>query len=172
MMQIETQRLLIKPLSKQELSNYVLADFSLEDSLKLVHRPRMVNDRVKNAIESKILPKLTGQIPHDWFVTFWTVIHKEQQVMVADVCFKGPPNANGEIEIGYGTYPDFERNGFMTEAVGRIIEWAFQQVNVKSILAETDPGNSASHRILEKNGFTVSCQTADNISWRLDKAEE
>jgi len=171
-MQIETQRLLIKPLSKQELSNYVLSDFSLEDSLKLVHQARIVNDRVKNAIELKILPKLTGQIPHDWFVTFWTVIHKEQQVMVADVCFKGPPNANGEIEIGYGTYPDFERNGLMTEAVGRIIEWAFQQVNVTSILAETDPENSASHRVLEKNGVLVQGQKSDNISWRLDKTEE
>ena len=171
-MQIQTQRLLIKPLSKQELINYALPDFSLEDSLKLVHRPRIVNERVKNAIKLSMLPKLTGQIPHDWFLTIWVVILKEQQEMVAEVYLKGPLQANGEIEIGYSTYPDFEGNGIMTEAVGRICEWAFQQVNVKCILAETDPENSASRRILEKNGFTVSCQTADNISWRLDKAEE
>ena len=172
MMQIQTQRLLIKPLSKQELSNYVLADFSLEDSLQLIRYPRTVNDRVKNAIGLNILPKLTGQIPHYWFVTIWTVIQKDQQVMVAEVYLKGPLQANGEIEIGYSTYPDFEGNGYMTEAVGLIIEWAFQQVDVTAILAETNPENSASRRILEKNGFTVSCQTADNISWRLDKLVE
>jgi [ribosomal protein S5]-alanine N-acetyltransferase len=171
-MQIPTQRLLIKPLSKQELSNYVLADFSLEDSLQLIPYPRTVNDRVKNAIGLNILPKLTGQIPHDWFVTIWTVIQKDQRVMVAEVYLKGPLQANGEIEIGYSTYPDFEGNGYMTEAVGLIIEWAFQQVNVTAILAETNPDNTASRRVLEKNGFMVCNQNSDTISWRLDKLVE
>ncbi|MDH4472991.1 MAG: GNAT family N-acetyltransferase [Fluviicola sp.] len=170
-MQLQTQRLLLKPLSKQELQLYVLDDYSLEQSLNLICGSRTVTDRVKNAIETKIIPRLTGQVPHDWYLTFWTVIHKEQQVMVADVCFKGEPNARGEIETGYGTYPDFQQNGFMTEAVGGIIDWAFQQEGVKAILAETDPENVASHRILEKNKFTVQHRTADNIRWRLAKSE-
>lgn len=170
-MKIETQRLFLKPLTKQDLSNYTLTDYSLEESLKTAHHPRMVSDRVKAAIETKILPRLTDQVPHDWYVTFWTVIRKEQQVMVADLCFKGEPNANGEVEIGYGTYPDFQQNGFMTEAVGAMIAWAFQQDGVKVILAETDPENVASHRVLEKNAFIVQRKTTDTIYWRLDKSE-
>ncbi|MES2555884.1 MAG: GNAT family N-acetyltransferase [Bacteroidota bacterium] len=169
-MKLQTQRLIIQPLSKQQLQAYVLDDFSLEESLKLIHNPRPVPERVKNAIETKLLPKLNGDPNNDLYCTFWTVIHKEQQVMVADICFKGKPNANGEIEIGYGTYHDFQQLGFMTEAVGGIIDWAFQQDAVNVILAETDPENSASHRILEKNNFVIQHQTPDNIHWRLDKS--
>lgn len=29
--------------------------------------------------------------------------------MVAGIVFKGPPNADGSVEIGYGTLPDFMR---------------------------------------------------------------
>lgn len=170
-MNIQTPRLLLKPLTKQELQFYILDDYSLEKSLKLICGSRVVSERVKMAIETKILPRLTDQLPHDWYVTFWTVIYKEQQVMAADLCFKGEPNAAGEIEIGYGTYPDFQQNGFMTEAVGGMIVWAFQQNGVKAILAETDPENVASHRVLEKNAFQVQRQTADTIYWRLDKSE-
>ncbi len=39
----------------------------------------------------------------------------------------GEPNANGEIEIGYGTYDEFQGKGFLTEIVGGIIEWTKNQ---------------------------------------------
>src|SRR3989338_8724964 len=90
-MNIQTPRLLLKPLSKQQLQAYILDDFSLEESLNLICGSRTVSERVKSAIETKIIPRLTEQVPHDWYVTFWTVIYKEQQVMVADLCFKGEP---------------------------------------------------------------------------------
>ena len=54
--------------------------------------------------------------------------------MVGDLCIVGEPNANGEIEIGYGTYEEFQNKGFMTEVVRGIIEWAKAQITVKSIL--------------------------------------
>src|SRR3989338_665166 len=130
-MNIQTPRLLLKPLSKQQLQAYILDDFSLEESLNLICGSRTVSERVKSAIETKIIPRLTEQVPHDWYVTFLTVIYKEQQVMVADLCFKGEPNAQGEIEIGYGTYPDFQQQGFMTEAVEGIIGFSHKTLLLK-----------------------------------------
>ncbi len=166
---IETKRLIIKPLSKQDMSNYILEDFSLESALALEHRPRAVNEHVREVIINKIIPKLTGNTNDDIYFTFWTIINKENNMMVGDACFKGRPNKNGEVELGYGTYPGFQRNGFMSEAIAEIANWAMEQDKVSAVIAETDPNNIASHKVLIKNDFIIEKQTKDSLYWRLDK---
>lgn len=89
--------------------------------------------------------------------------------MVADFCFKGTPNRAGEIEIGYGTYEEFQGNGFMTEALGAMIAWAFSQPNVNTILAETDQTNEASHSTLVKNNFKQYKVVDAMIWWKLNR---
>jgi ribosomal-protein-alanine N-acetyltransferase len=87
--------------------------------------------------------------------------------MVGDLCIVGEPNPEGEIEIGYGTYEEFQNNGFMTEAVGAIIDWAKGQTNVLSIVASTERNNIASFTVLLKNNFTKVTETEDLFSWKL-----
>lgn len=166
-MKIETQRLFLKPLSEQEMKDYLLDDFSLELSLNLVCKPRVITDRVRMTIESKIIPNIIDKNKNALFYTFWTVIDKKENAMIADICFKGEPNINGEVELGYGTYPHFQGKGFMTEAIGGIIKWAFTQNKINSVLAETDPTNIASIKVLKNNKFKVKSQTKDNVCWYL-----
>jgi [ribosomal protein S5]-alanine N-acetyltransferase len=80
----------------------------------------------------------------------------------------GEPNAAGEIEIGYGTYAEFQNKGFMTEAVGGMICWAKSQLDVRSIIASTDRINIASYTVLEKNGFVKAGETAEMYAWKLE----
>lgn len=168
-MKIETKRLIIKPLSEQEIRKYILDDNSLESLLELEHRSRIVTERIKEIIENKIIPNLIDKTKKDLYYTFWIIINKKKNTMVGDISFKGEPNENGEIEIGYGTYPAFQRNGYMTEAIGKITNWAFDHDNLNAIIAETDPNNIASHKVLKKNKFIVERQTIDNLYWRLDR---
>jgi len=87
--------------------------------------------------------------------------------MVGDLCFVGQPNCDGEVEIGYGTYDDFSGKGFMTEAVSGMIKWAKNQPDVKAIVADTEKTNTASFRVLEKNGFVKIGETELLFHWRL-----
>ncbi len=168
-MHVQTPRLHIIPLTKEQLANYSIPDFSLENSLHVNTIPRIVPEFLANVINNKILPSVTDTSKNYLYYTFWTIISKQENIMVADLCFKGEPNDNGEIEIGYGTYPAFEGKGFMTEAVGEMVRWAFAQANVQSVTAQTDPTNIASQKILEKNNFVEYGRTAENILWRIDK---
>jgi [ribosomal protein S5]-alanine N-acetyltransferase len=168
-MKLETQRLRIIPLSKEQLANYSIPDFSLENSLNVNTIPRIVPEFLANVINNKILPSLRDTSKNPLYYTFWTIIFKQENIMVADCCFKGEPNGNGEIEIGYGTYPTFEGKSFMTEAVGAMVRWAFEQPNVQALTAQTDATNIASQKILEKNNFVQCGQTTENILWRIDK---
>ena len=88
--------------------------------------------------------------------------------MVGDLCIYGEMNAAGEIEIGYGTYDEFQKKGFMTEIVKGIIDWVSTQVEVKSIIASTDKSNVASFTVLEKNNFVKIGETATLFNWKLE----
>jgi len=87
--------------------------------------------------------------------------------MVGDICMCGEPNAEGEVEIGYGTYDEFRPKGFMTEVVTGIIKWAVAQPIVKSITASTDKTNAASFKVLKKNGFIKTGETETLFNWKL-----
>jgi ribosomal-protein-alanine N-acetyltransferase len=95
--------------------------------------------------------------------------HEQQQGMVWAITRKDTGEVIGEtginewvkdhfrIAIGYSLNPNHWGNGFATEAVGRIITYAFDDFplfSVNRIEAQTDPANHASIRVLEKLGFT------------------
>jgi RimJ/RimL family protein N-acetyltransferase len=88
------------------------------------------------------------------WLTWYTVrIGGGHPVLCGSAGFRGPPDEQGMVEIGYSVLPEFQGQGLATEAVAGIVQWAKQQPEVKHIEAETNTDNEASIRVLEKNGF-------------------
>ena len=83
--------------------------------------------------------------------------------------FKGVPDGQGEVEIGYGIDPDFRSKGYTTEAAGMLIDWALQQPSCLVVTAWSDKENRASARVLEKVGMMISRVTADQFCWAKGK---
>jgi len=67
---------------------------------------------------------------------------------------KGPPDANGVIEVGYGIVSEFQRQGFATEATSALIEWTLRDPRVKRIDAETFPHLIPSLGVMRRLGMT------------------
>ncbi|ANE53355.1 hypothetical protein SY85_06735 [Flavisolibacter tropicus] len=168
---LETDRLRIVPLTHNQLINYLQADGSLEEELEVEPLKRKISLELIEAFEKVILPAVGNPTCNYLFSTLWTVIDKERKAMVGDICFKGDANPDGEVEIGYGTYPQFQKQGYMTEAVGTLCQWAFDQTRVACVLANTHSTNIASQRILLKNGFKPFFETPNKVYWRLQKVE-
>jgi RimJ/RimL family protein N-acetyltransferase len=164
---IETERLIIKPLTYNQLEKYILNDNSLEQELNLNETSRSISAELKEALEQTILPNVADTSKNYLYSTLWTIISKKDNKMVGDLCFVGTPNADGEIEIGYGTYDIFAGNGYMTEAVGGMISWAKKQPEIRAIVAGTEKQNTASFRVLEKNGFEKTGETETLFKWRF-----
>lgn len=164
---IVTDRLILVPLTYDQLIKYIKTDNSLEEELDLNETLREISPELKEALELTILPNVANPKKNYLYVTLWTIIWKDKNKMVGDLCFVGEPNGAGEIEIGYGTYDEFRRKGFMTEAVSGMIKWAKEQVEVKSILAKTEKINIASSTILEKNNFVKVGESGSLFNWKL-----
>ena len=164
---VETKRLTLKPLTYEQLIKYIKCDNSLETELNLNETSRTISLELKEAFEQTILPNVADTTKNYLFSTLWTAISKIDNKMVGDLCITGEPNSDGEIEIGYGTYDEFQNKGFMTEIVSGIIGWIKTQPKVKSVIAWTEKTNIASFKVLEKNMFLKIGETETSFKWRL-----
>jgi RimJ/RimL family protein N-acetyltransferase len=89
--------------------------------------------------------------------------------------YKGPPNAQGVVEIGYAVARERRRRGHATRAVTLVIEAARQDPQVSAIVAETALANLPSQKVLAVNGFSDVGRSVDDdegemIVWRLELA--
>ena len=165
---IETQRLTLKPLTYEQLVKYTKCDNSLEEELNLNETSRTISAELKEAFEQTILPNVADKSKNYLYSTLWTAISKTENKMVGDLCIVGEPNTDGEIEIGYGTYDEFQNKGFMSEIVSGIIIWTKTQPLVKAIIASTEKTNTASFKVLEKNNFIKISETETLYNWKLE----
>jgi [ribosomal protein S5]-alanine N-acetyltransferase len=164
---IETKRLIVKPLTYAQLVKYAQCDNALEAELNINNTSRTISAELKEALENTILPNVADKSKNYLYSTLWTAISKSDNKMIGDLCIKGEPNSYGEIEIGYGTYDEFQGKGFMTEMVGAIIDWAKTEPLVRSITATTDKKNTASFKVLQNNEFIKTGETETSFYWKL-----
>lgn len=92
--------------------------------------------------------------PHEAGWLFWLVV--ERGAVVGTAGFKGPPDADGAVELGYGLVPGARGRGLATEAVGALLAWAFADSRVRTVVAHTEARNEASVRVLAKLGFHLA----------------
>lgn len=98
------------------------------------------------------LAQLDDASEHGW--SFWYLTTARDPCELLGICgFKGRPDQSGSVEIGYSILDGFQRLGFATEAVTRLVGWAFSHHNVNEVCAETLPHLSQSIRVLKKSGF-------------------
>ena len=82
------------------------------------------------------------------------LIISQNQVMGA-CSFTGPPK-NGNVEIAYWTFKQFEGNGIASFACQQLIKIAQTADPMVTITAKTSPEHNASTRILMKNNFVFT----------------
>lgn len=163
---LETSRLSIFPLSKGEMQLYLQQDLALENSLGLNSGNRQITPELTDALHHSIMPAVEhGSSPIE-FVTLWTLISRQENVMVGDLCFKGGPGPKNEIEVGYGTYPDYRGQGYMSEAIIAVTDWALYRKDINMVLAETKEDNIASQHILRKAGFKIYKLERGMLFWK------
>jgi RimJ/RimL family protein N-acetyltransferase len=108
-----------------------------------------------------------------WYA--WVYISPVMHRLLGTGGFKGAPDADGQVEIGYSMLTSYREQGLATEGVNALIEWAYRDPRVKRIVAHTRDDRDASHRVLEKAGFVQQRRFHDEaegtgvIAWSHDR---
>ena len=87
--------------------------------------------------------------------TCFLVISTHSGQVVGEAGWKGGPDADGVAEIGYGLAAPSRGRGLGSELVNQLTAWVLAQPDVALVVAYVLPGNVASRRALERNGFEL-----------------
>lgn len=97
----------------------------------------------------------------DFDVWDGTVIERKTATAIGQMGFKGSPDEEGRVEIGYNINASSEGRGYATEMAKALVAWAAEQAQVKQIAAECLETNVGSIRVLEKVGFECVGKRSD-----------
>ena len=75
------------------------------------------------------------------------------------------------FEIGWVMHPDYQRQGYATEAARALLNYGFQELHLHRIIATCQPENPASFRVMEKLGmrreahFVKALYRTEDVWW-------
>ena len=117
----------------------------------------LIAAQTADALKAAYTEMLNGCLSHpdqwDWYAVW--MIELKDGTHIGELCFKGL-SADGIAEIGYGISEEYQNNGYATEAVKAVLEWAFAHPALAAVEAETDSENTASKSVLRKCGFALN----------------
>jgi GrpB-like predicted nucleotidyltransferase (UPF0157 family)/RimJ/RimL family protein N-acetyltransferase len=164
--EIKSKRLRLIPLSAAQLEFLLPRPEQFEAELGFaISRPVLSPPVVRHAIRVKQQRLATSPAEEFPWLTYWLMVIKAEPFGAGLIGFKGVPDKNGEVEIGYGIDPSYRRQGYTTEAAGTLINWALQQATCLAVTAWSDKSNRASARVLEKVGMQIARETATQYCW-------
>lgn len=94
----------------------------------------------------------------------WQVRERASGMLIGGAGFKGAPDDDGIVEIGYGLTPAGRGRGLATEAVVALVAHAFSR-GAASVRAEVETGHTASERVVTRAGFTAGESDAAVTWW-------
>jgi ribosomal-protein-alanine N-acetyltransferase len=102
----------------------------------------------------------------------WYIIGDGRLVGIAG--YKGPPDAGGEVEIGYSVVESEQRKGYGVGAIRLLVERAFRDPRVTAVTAETIPALAGSQAVLDRCGFELVSRTPNDevgeiLRYRLER---
>ncbi len=146
---LETNKLKLIPLDAHNLRYSIEDRRKMERNLGVKITDTKLEEPVKEAMRTSLKMVLKNKKDYLWF-TNWEIVLKKENRIIGGLCFKGRPDEQGRVEIGFGMQDEHRCKGYTTEAVKELINWAFIQEKVLSVIAETEKDNLPSHRVLEK----------------------
>jgi len=99
---------------------------------------------------------------------YWIINEKGSDTFIGSICLWNIDKETEKGEIGYTLEPEFHGKGYMTEALEKTIEFAFNTIKLKNIEAYTSKNNIGSIKVLTKNNFTID-ETQEAINRGTDR---
>jgi [ribosomal protein S5]-alanine N-acetyltransferase len=123
-------------------------------------------------VSAQWLARLEGSNPIDPWIHGFRIVDRVSGGAIGSCGFKGPPGADGAVEIAYGVAKEHERRGYASEAAEALVKYAFDKEEVQVVRAHTLPEPNASTRVLKKCGFRCVGEVIDpedGLVWRWER---
>lgn len=152
---LSTSRLLLRPLEMADAPEV----FQLRSDDEV--RKFITRKKYEGIEEAKAwMHKIQAGVAKGDFV-FWAICLKENEKLIGTATFWNFSEDRKTTELGYELLPAFHRKGIMSEAVGAILNYGFESLQLETIEAFTNKNNLASYQLLFKNKFQILTERKD-----------
>ena len=153
---LESDRLLLRKIVEGDVQE-IFAMRSDAENMKYIPRPLVKNH--DEAMEH--LAKIDSGIENNEAIN-WAITLKGNSKLLGIIGFYRTKHEHYRSEIGYMLLPEIHGKGIASEAVGIVTKFGFKKMKLHSIEAVIDPKNSASEKVLQKNGFIKEAHFKEN----------
>lgn len=144
---LETERCILRPPTMDDSS----AIFEMmRDEQVTRYLGRLPMTSIDEAIQ-RVEAHLTG-FKEQRSVT-WMICWRDSGELLGLCTIFDLSKAHYRAEFGYMLLPTWWRQGIMSEVVPIVLNWGFDVMQIHSFVAQIDPANEGSRRLLEKYGF-------------------
>ncbi len=144
---ISTDRLILRKISPDDYRDmYEYSSSSKVTRYLLWHRHPNINYTREYA--KYLMDKYREGVFYDWAIEV-----KENHKMIGTVGFSSFDFEGNCAEIGYVLAPDYQHEGYATEAAKRVIEFGFSTLHADKIYARYMYRNHASRRVMDRCGM-------------------
>ena len=172
---IETERLQLIACNKMHLNALLQGEQALADLLGV----ELAENWLVFPETIDFIPLAVKMLETNPQVLRWGMhlfVKKDENKIIGNGGFKGVPDADGMVEIGYAISPLYEKQGLATEAAQGMIDYAFSWSNVQMVEAHTLAEENASVKVLEKCGMTRIAEKHDEEEgdiwhWRIQRKD-
>lgn len=152
---LETERLTLRALELNDAkaifglrTNKEVNTFINRTMLNNLSETRALIDSISNAIANNTR-------------IFWVLESKDTAELLGTIGLTNFETEENYAEIGYDMHPDFQENGYMSEAFKAILNFSAKQMDLKFLEAFTHQNNIASVALLEKYNFELQPDRKD-----------
>ncbi|MBK1897476.1 GNAT family N-acetyltransferase [Chryseobacterium paridis] len=148
-MKLETERLILKNIDENNVddilrirSNDVINKFVTRNSPKTNH------DALDFILTIKKNTKNNQTV-------YLGISYKDQPKLIGTICLWNFSEDRSVAEVGYELLPDYHRKGIMSESLDAVLNYGFNELNLREIVAITHKDNENSIGLLLKHHFIL-----------------
>ncbi|QIS75889.1 GNAT family N-acetyltransferase [Streptomyces sp. DSM 40868] len=97
----------------------------------------------------------------------FTLVRRADGRAIGGMGFHSAPDEEGRVEIGYDLAESARGNGYATEALRALAEWALAREEVRTLFATIEPANTASQAVVTRAGFTKVSEDEEGLAYEL-----
>lgn len=138
---VVTERLQIRRFAEQDWPA-VYAYMSLPDAVLYMAKSVLSKEETQAYIQKQLTDDATD----------YALIRQADKQLIGHMVFH-PWFAPRTYEIGWIVHPDYQRQGYASEAALALLRYGFEEMNLHRIIATCQPENPASFGVMEKIGM-------------------
>ncbi len=145
--ELRTERLILKKMTVTDSSS-LFKIWSDPEVTKFMNINNF-NDEEQAAQMIELLDKLSQENK----AIRYSIYHLESEQIIGSCGYNLLDFENSKAEIGYELGKEYWRNGFATEVILKLLDYAFNNLHFNRIEAKVEPANTNSIKLLEKLNF-------------------